>query len=470
MSRKSIKKEIFIIVSLMIFVIVAFSCILLIYINKERDSIYNKSEINYIRVKVKPAMDMIKEVVSSSGDKNKIKSDLANELKSENSGLNVIDNNGNILYNYNSPEVNREPLDESIYMDNSFIADNKKLYKIAFPVVENQKQLGNAVFYLNYDEVYGSRKSYESSIKIIVFCEIAVLLFLITLLLIILKTRVFSPISNLKRVADRINKGDYNFEIVHSEGEVGKFAGAFELMRDEINENVKIQKKMDESRKNLIAAISHDIRTPVATISAYVEAINSGVANDEKKLKKYLDIIYNKCGEIKKLTEDLFIHSQIDAEKLSINKEEVYFDKFVQDLLEPVIIEVRNSGMNFEIKSEIPDTIVNIDTRRIGQVFLNIIENSKKYRREDGTISMFFTTKDDCIEVEIEDNGIGIKPYDMPYVFDKFYRGEKSRNKAYGGAGLGLAICKSIIEAHGGRIWIESIDGAGTKVFFTIMK
>lgn len=464
--KNSIKKDISIILSLVIFVIIIFNFTLLHLVKSERNTLYGKSEVNYARVKVKPAMDMLRDIIMGNGDINKLQS----ELKKENAGLLAVSNKSDVFFSYRVPEAVSKVSDENIYADNSFMANNKNIYKIAFPIEISENQIGNAVFYLNSNEIYNDKEKYSGDILIVLSLEVIILILLFCRLISVLRKKVFSPIKNLQKAADRINKGDYNFEITHTKGEVGKFAGAFELMRDEINENSKIQKKMDESRKNLIAAISHDIRTPVATISAYVEAINSGVANNEEKLKKYLDIIYKKCGEIKKLTEDLFTHSQIDAEKLSINKEEIYFGDFIKSLLEPVIIEAKNKGIDFSIETTVPNAIVNIDVRRMGQVFLNIIQNSIKYRKEKSAIKIYFFEKENEVEIEIKDNGIGIKPEDMPYIFDKFYRGEKSRNKAYGGAGLGLSICKSIVEAHGGEIWIESIDGTETKVFFTIHK
>lgn len=464
MKKGKVKKDIVILALLMIIAILIFNILIIKNINEERIELYSTSIINSIRIKVKPSMAIASKVICGENDKEK----LENELKKENAKLIILDLNGQAIYKSEKLNEDIGSLDESLYMDNSFLASNKQFYKISFPLVIDENQKGNAVFYLNSTDVYKNRDKNLVTIKYLIFGEIISLLMLIALFYAVINRKVFKPLNNLKKAADRINNGDYSFEIVHSEGEVGQFAGAFELMRDEINESLKLQKYMEKSRKELIAAISHDIRTPVATISAYIEAIKSGVAKDEKRLSKYLEVIYKKSIELKKLTEDLFIHSQIDADKLSINKTEVYFKDFIDKVLEPVALEINNLGMKLTVKTEVPDVLVNIDSKRMAQVFLNIVENSKKYSKHNGQISVYFRKYESKIEVEIEDDGIGIKPEDMPYVFDKFYRGEKSRNKAYGGAGLGLSICKSIVEAHGGEIRIESLDGEGTKVFFTI--
>ena len=463
MVKNSIKRNIISISFFIIFIVIVLNGTLLFFINRERKELYEKSEINYVRIKLKPSLDIIKEFMKDYNKKNM----LIKNLDEENAGVLILNSNGNKFFSYKSMGYENDSLDESLYMDNSFNKNHENLYKIAFPIVVGGKQTGNAIFFLNRSEVFSERLKNNNIIYIIIFTEAAVVFSLLLFLYFILRKKIINPIYDLKKAVNRINKGDFNFNISYGKGELGEFSGAFELMRDEINKNISLQKDMEDNRKSLIAAISHDIRTPVATINAYIEAINYE-AFDDKKLKKYLNVIYKKCGELKKLTEDLFTHSQVEAEKLSILKEQVYFSEFFKTLLEPVAIEFNSSNVEIEVKTLVPDIIINMDSRRVGQVFINILENSRKYKKENGKINIYFKEDKRKVEVLIEDNGIGISPSDMPFIFNKFYRGEKSRNKAYGGAGLGLSICKDIVEAHGGSIWIESLEGEGTRVFFTI--
>lgn len=448
----------------MIAIIMFFNLIILNNIKSEREEIYNKSIINDVRIKVKPSLDIIKELILNQ----KYKNELTKQLNSDKLKVLIMDINSKVIYKSYGLEDEVNSLDESIYMDNSFLASDKHLYKITFPININNTLKGNAIFYINSKEVYKNKNLYLNRIKWLVGLEILLLIVLILLIDLVLRKKVFKPIYNLKKAASKINNGDFEFEIPHDDSEVGDFAASFELMRDEIYENIKFRDHMEKSNKELIAAISHDIRTPVATISAYIEAIKSGIAKEEGRLNKYLDIIYRKSLELKKLTEDLFMHSQINADKLTINKSEVYFKSFVERIVEPLKLEMKKLNIAFKIETDIPDIIVNIDERRMGQVFLNIIENSKKYSKANGEIKLYFELAENKIKVRIKDNGIGIKAQDMPYIFDKFYRGEKSRNKAYGGAGLGLSICKSIVEVHDGQIAVESLEGQETTVSFTI--
>lgn len=448
----------------MIVIIVSFNLIILNNIKSERDTIYNKSVINSARIKVKPSLDIAKELILNK----KYKSEFTKQLNRDKLKALIMDTNSKMLYKSSGLEDEVNSLDESIYMDNSFLASDNHLYKITFPIIIDNTLKGNAIFYINSREVYKNKNLYLNRIKWLAAVEIFLLIISISIMYLILRQKVFKPIYNLKKAVSKINNGDFEFEIPHDDSEVGDFAASFELMRDEIYENIKLKNHMEKSNKELIAAISHDIRTPVATISAYIEAIKSGIAKDEKKLNKYLDIIYRKSLELKKLTEDLFMHSQINADKLNINKSEVYFKSFIEKIIEPLKLEMKNLNIAFKLETDIPDIIVNMDERRIGQVFLNIIENSKKYSKQNGEIKLYFELVESKIKVQIKDNGIGIKAQDMPYIFDKFYRGEKSRNKAYGGAGLGLSICKSIVEAHGGQIVVESLEGQETTVSFTI--
>ncbi|WP_066021076.1 MULTISPECIES: sensor histidine kinase [Clostridium] len=464
MKSKNIKKNTLIICFIIIVSILLFNTLILNNIKKEREEIYSKSIINNIRIKVKPSLDTAKNFIMDKSYKNK----LTKELKHDNLKMAIISTDSTIIYKSQNLNDEINSLDESMYMDNSFLASDKHFYKIAFPIVISNNLKGTAIFYLNSKDVYVNRNLYLNRIIFLIILEIIFLIFMILVVYGLIKKKVLTPLNVLQKAAHRINTGDFDFEIPHSENEVGQFAASFELMRDEIYENIKTRNRAEKSNKELIAAISHDIRTPVATISAYIEAIKSGVAKDEERLNKYLNIIYSKSLELKKLTEDLFIHSEINANKLIINKKEIYFKDFIKKMLEPVYLETNNLGINFKLKTDIPDIIVNIDERRICEVFLNIIENSKKYIKENGKIELYLKLKNDRIEVKIKDNGIGIKAEDMPYIFDKFYRGEKSRNKAYGGAGLGLSICKNIIEAHGGEIHIDSLDEVETTVSFTI--
>lgn len=458
MKKNSVKIKLVILLFLAIGIIAIFSFLILDQVTQKENDIYNKSEINKVRILTKDVSKTILNVVKGEEDKGT----LENILKEKNMGLIIVDKTGGELFTYGENIEKFKSLKESLYMDSSYISTYKDSYKISYPIVHKEEVVGYSIFYLDKNQVY--EKIDKNIIIRLIIIEIVLLVLIIFIGFNILKKKIFNPIYKLNKAAEKINKGDYDFEISYGKDEIGEFAANFEKMRDDLCYTLGKEKELEEGRKELIAAISHDIRTPLSSISAYVEAIKSGVAKDEERLNKYIDIIDKKTKELKDLVSDLFTHSQIETDKLSINKEEVYFRDYINDILEPVI----NETINFKISSLIPNKLVNIDERRIGQVFLNIIENSKKYSNGKGVISISFKTLEDEIRVRIEDEGIGIAPEDMPYIFDKFYRGEKSRNKSYGGAGLGLSICKTIIEAHGGEIWINSKEGEGTKIYFTI--
>jgi len=183
---------------------------------------------------------------------------------------------------------------------------------------------------------------------------------------------------------------------------------------------------------------------------------------------RYLQVIHNEINSLDRLINDLFTFSQLETDKISIEKEEWMADEFFKDLLEAVIIKTENQNRMLEVPKMIPSVKLMIDPQRIKQVIDNLINNAIKYTKTKGLIRIETELKDSFFIVSIQDDGTGIPQEDLPYIFDYFYRAEKSRNEAYGGIGLGLPICKKIIEGHEGNISVKSSPGKGTTVIFEL--
>jgi len=416
MKKNSVKIKLVILLFLAIGIIAIFSFLVLNQVNQKENDIYNKSEINRVRILTKDLSTTISNVVKGEEDKGT----LENILKEKKIKLTIVDNTGEELFTWGENIEKFKSLKESLYMDSSYISTYNDSYKISYPIIDKEEVVGYSIFYLDKSQVY--EKIDKNVIIRLIIIEMVLLVLIIFIGFILLKKKIFNPIYKLNKVAERINKGDYDFSISYGKDEIGEFAGNFEKMRDDLCYSMEKEKELEEGRKELIAAISHDIRTPLSSISAYVEAIKSGVAKDEERLNKYIDIIDKKTKELKDLVSDLFTHSQIEADKLSINKEEVYFRDYINEILEPVI----NETINFKISSLIPNKLVNIDERRIEQVFLNIIENSKKYSNGKGVISISFKTLEDEIRVKIKDEGMGIAPQRICHIFLINFIEEKS--------------------------------------------
>lgn len=284
-----------------------------------------------------------------------------------------------------------------------------------------------------------------------------------------IRNDVVEPVNVLSYVAEEILKGNYQKAIRYdSENEVGRLYRKMELMRDELQNSSEQTKKYHENEKMILACISHDLKTPIATISGCAEGIRDGVVKNTSDIERYVGIILNKSELLTKLINDILDHTNAELDELSLTRQEVYARQFIMEVLAELAPDVQGSELEFKA-DEIPDVLLNIAPDRIFQVFQNIIGNSIKYTPKGGFIHIKFEQCSDALAVEISDNGQGIVATDIPFVFDRFYRGEKARTqKEICGSGLGLSIVRSIIERHGGRVECDSVLGQGTTIRFLL--
>jgi len=283
-----------------------------------------------------------------------------------------------------------------------------------------------------------------------------------------LEKRVFKPIDRLKNGVEEIAKGNYNVEIesdvINDLGFIGLLVDSFNEMAQKLQASEKIKSEYEENRKTLVANISHDLKTPISTVQGYIEAILDGVVVSPEKVTMYLKTIYQNTVYIDKLIDDLFLFSKLDLQKLDFQFESVPVKAFMNDLMEEFKFELEEKQGNFyyldKMKSDCP---INIDRKRLYQAFRNIIGNAVKYgSNEDLTLKIELDGQDDFIDIKIEDNGPGIPEDKLPYIFDRFYRIDNERTKDLMSTGLGLAIAKELVQAHGGSITVSSIEKSGT--------
>lgn len=288
----------------------------------------------------------------------------------------------------------------------------------------------------------------------------------------ILKHSIFKPIKALHEVTGNILIGNLETPLTYDyDDEVGTLCHDFEMMRTELLNGSNRAKQLKDNEKLLLACISHDLKTPLSSISAYVEGIREGIVTDEDGIKRYTSIILNKVKILTKLIDDILEHSKTELNELSIQREEVYSKQYFTKIFEELSLDIVQAGIEFTI-SEIPDYLLNIDVKRIRQVIYNIISNSIKYTPEGGKIQISFFTNNRAskeeLVISIKDTGEGISASDLPFIFDKFYRGEKARTLNIAGSGLGLNIAKYIVTKHGGYIECDSILDVGTTIMFSL--
>lgn len=285
----------------------------------------------------------------------------------------------------------------------------------------------------------------------------------------IISKSILKPLDELDTATKEIMDGNFEFEISYNKNdEIGDLCTAFDLMREQLKISLEKQAALEYSRKELIASISHDLRTPMTSIKGYVEGLKDGIVHDKEKFNRYITIIKNKTESLDILIKNLFEYSQLDI----IDSKEAFCIRDSKELLEaiidPIEMEFADQPIQMEVTKPYPSVKLYVNEGNIAQVFDNLISNAKRHVDDRGTITIEVRADSNYLEVAISDNGTGILQEDLPHVFDNFYRAEKSRSRNFGGAGLGLAICKKITENHGGKIWVESIPNSMTKFSFIL--
>jgi signal transduction histidine kinase len=285
--------------------------------------------------------------------------------------------------------------------------------------------------------------------------------------------RILKPIHQLSSAAVKISEGQFDFQIKPaSKDELGKLVKSFDEMRGKLADATKLREQYENNRKELIANISHDLKTPITSIRGYVEGIKDGVANTEEKLNRYLDTIHVKAKHMDHLIDELFLFSKLDVESIPFHYENVALKSFLEDYLEEMGPELKKENVQISFHSNrIHHQNVILDRDKMIRVLNNIIYNSMKYRDKDVCrIGISLEDQGDKIKVAIQDNGPGVAAEELSDIFNRFYRGDPSRNSKTGGSGLGLAISKQIIKAHGGDVWANSLPGEGLGIYFTLRK
>lgn len=286
-------------------------------------------------------------------------------------------------------------------------------------------------------------------------------------------TSLINPIKKLQAAAQNIKEGNLDFTIeAESRDEIGELCTSFEEMRQRLKDNAEEKINSEKENKMLISNIAHDLKTPITAVKGYAEGLMDGVADTPEKRDKYIRTIYNKANEMDTLINELTLYAKIDTNRIPYNFAKINVGEYFNDCIEEIglDLESKNIGLAYFNYTDGSTQII-ADPEQLRRVIHNIIGNSIKYLdKQRGLINIRIKDVGDFIQVEIEDNGRGIAAADLPYIFDRFYRTDASRNSATGGSGIGLSIVKKIIEDHGGKIWATSKESIGTVMYFVIRK
>ena len=281
------------------------------------------------------------------------------------------------------------------------------------------------------------------------------------------------PLVKLKKATKNIKEGNLDFVLeVEGNDEFSQLCQDFEEMRKRLKESTEEKILMDKENKELISNISHDLKTPITAVKGYVEGIMDGVADTPEKMDRYVRTIYNKTNEMDHLINELTFYSKIDTNRIPYTFSKLNVEDYFSDCAEELGLEMETRGIELVYANYVEKGVqVIADGEQIRRVIHNIVSNAIKYMEKPrGIIQLRVKDVGDFIQVEIEDNGKGIAAKDLPYIFDRFYRTDVSRNSSKGGSGIGLSIVKKIMEDHGGKVWATSRLGIGTNMYFVLRK
>jgi two-component system phosphate regulon sensor histidine kinase PhoR len=227
-------------------------------------------------------------------------------------------------------------------------------------------------------------------------------------------------------------------------------------------------RKLERIRRDFVANVSHEFRTPLTAIQGFSETLLAGAMNDPQNRDRFLGIIVEHSRRLARLTEDLLMLSKMDADRLELEIRRLPVEQLVSSCIEtsqPRAIE-KDLQLSVNLEKNIPD--IAGDRRRLTEVLQNLLDNAIQYTPSGGQISVTAEAKDSEVVIAVSDTGIGIPEADQPRIFERFYRVDVARSREVGGTGLGLSIAKHLMEAHGGKLWVESEVGRGSQFHFSV--
>ncbi|MFC0417810.1 ATP-binding protein [Cytobacillus solani] len=276
------------------------------------------------------------------------------------------------------------------------------------------------------------------------------------IIIIFLSKGITKPLLKMKEATSQLSKGQFSVSLpIASDDELGDLAKSIELLARDLN-------YLKQERNEFLASISHELRTPLTYIKGYADIVQKRKLPDEVR-EKYLNIIVEETNRLSVLIKELFDLAKIDQNSFAIQKERIDLRPFFTKMEQKLSLAFQEKGINFTLQC--PQKIfIQADPLRLEQIILNLLDNSIKYSQAGADIKLKAWQHKKSIHISIQDNGKGIPEKEIPLIFNRFYRVEKSRTRSLGGTGLGLAIVKELVQAHGAEILVKSKENAGTEV------
>lgn len=276
---------------------------------------------------------------------------------------------------------------------------------------------------------------------------------------------VLRPLKALEAATAAVAEGDLDFALPRSRvRELDALGQAFAAMRDRLQAALERQAALQEERRQLIAAIGHDLRTPLSSVRAFAEGLRDGLAREPEKAAHYAEVILRKTAEVERLVEDLFQFSRLELPEARAALRPVDLAEFLRATLAAFAPQAEQKGV--ALSAEGPDLMAHVDPDLLGRAIDNLVANALRHTPPGGQIRLTWSRAGEAVAIAVADTGEGIPPEQLPHLFTPLHRADRSRSRRNGGAGLGLAIAARVAALHGGRITCESRVGEGST--FTI--
>ena len=307
---------------------------------------------------------------------------------------------------------------------------------------------------------------------IIILLIASVFIIAIIIISFITSNTISKPLRELSYGANEIANGNLDYVIDYdSTNEIGVTVKSFNHMTDQLKQLTERQQTIEQSRKEMIAGVAHDLRTPLTSVKGYVEGLRDGIANTPEKQELYLKTIYTSTLNMERLLDELLTVSRLELGNIELDCKPININDFLDDCADELLVELSQHDFDFEYNNNCDsDFTLMLDTERFQRVIHNIISNSLKYAKKDvrGKIELNAQTYQKSVIISLADNGIGIEGENLTKIFETFYRADPARTKTSEGSGIGLSVARQIVELHGGKIWATGKEGKGLTVLISM--
>ncbi|MEK4009705.1 sensor histidine kinase [Peribacillus sp. FSL M8-0224] len=350
-------------------------------------------------------------------------------------------------------EIGQVPRDGEI-LENRW--KSEKYISTVTPFKINQNQKGNVYMFRSTDQI----QSLISRLNHHFIAGAIMILTLMIITILFLSKALTTPLIRMKRATEKLSKGDFSVNLPDmGDDELGELSRSIKILAEDL-------KHLKEERNEFLASISHELRTPLTYIKGYAD-VSRRKDIDETIRDQYLSIIFEETKKLSDMMKDLFDLAKLDKNTFVIDRMEVELCSFLNSICEKMLPAFTEKGMELAVECK-KNVNVLIDPMRFEQVIFNLLDNAIKYSEPHAKTSISVKSDKGMVLLIIKDEGRGIPKGDLPYIFDRFYRVDKSRSRDTGGSGLGLSIVKELLEAHEGTIEIKSEQGKGTAFFISL--